>query len=290
LWAIGYDVFLTNPNTAATIRALSKLELVIVQDMFWNETAKQFGTIFLPATSSFEKDGTFMNAERRVQRVRKVIEPVGESRPDWEIICAVARAMGHERDFAFQSPKQIWNEVRSVWNAGAGISYARIEESGLQWPCPTESHPGTEILHVSQFSSGARVALRSIPWVKTEERVSPDFPATLITGRTLYQFNAGTMTMRTPNVFWRPEDTLDLAPDDARRYGVLEGERVRVVSRHGQVELPVRFTDGLQRGQAFATFHCAQALVNAVTGTGRDRQTSTPEYKVTAIRIEKLSA
>ena len=112
----------------------------------------------------------------------------------------------------------------------------------------------------------------------------------LITGRTLYQFNAGTMTMRTPNIFWRPEDTLDLAPEDARRYGVQAGERVRVVSRHGQTELPVRFTEDLQRGQAFATFHCVQALVNAVTGTGRDRQTSTPEYKVTAIRVEKLSA
>lgn len=290
LWAIGYDVFLTNPNTAATIRALSKLELVIVQDIFWNETAKQFGTVFLPAASSFEKDGTFMNAERRVQRVRKVIEPVGESRPDWEIICALARGMGHENGFSFQGPKQIWNEVRSVWSAGAGISYPRIEERGLQWPCPTEGHPGTEILHVSQFSSGPRAALRSIPWVKTVETVSPDFPTILITGRTLYQFNAGTMTMRTPNVFWRPEDTLDLAPDDARRYGVQEGERVRVVSRHGQVELPVRFTEGLQRGQAFATFHCAQALVNAVTGTGRDGQTLTPEYKLTAIRIEKLSA
>jgi formate dehydrogenase major subunit len=231
-----------------------------------------------------------MNAERRVQRVRKVIEPVGESRPDWEIICAVARAMGYEHGFSFQSPEQVWNEVRSLWNAGAGISYARIDQGGLQWPCPTENHPGTEILHVSQFSSGPRVALRSIPWVKTDEALSPDFPMMLITGRTLYQFNAGTMTMRTPNIFWRPEDTLDLAPEDARRYGVQAGERVRVVSRHGQTELPVRFTEDLQRGQAFATFHCVQALVNAVTGTGRDRQTSTPEYKVTAIRVEKLSA
>ena len=198
--------------------------------------------------------------------------------------------MGHEHGFSFQGPKQIWNEVRSVWNAGAGISYARIDEGGLQWPCPTEDHPGTEILHVSHFSSGGLVALRSIPWVKTEETVSPDFPTMLITGRMLYQFNAGTMTMRTPNVFWRPEDTLDLAPDDARRCGVLEGERVRVVSRHGEVELPVRFIEGLQRGQAFATFHCARTLVNAVTGKGRDRQTLTPEYKLTAIRIEKLSA
>lgn len=290
LWAIGYDVFLTNPNTTATLRALSKIELVIVQDMFWNETAKLFGTVFLPAASSFEKDGTFMNAERRVQRVRKVIEPVGESRPDWEIVCALARAMGHEQGFSFQSPEQIWNEIRSVWNAGAGISYARLNDGGLQWPCPSEHHPGTAILHVDQFSGGPRAFLRRIPWVQTSETASTDFPVLLATGRTLYQFNAGTMTMRTPNVFWRPEDTLDLAPEDARRYGVQEGERVRVVSRHGHTELPVRVTEDLRCGQAFATFHCAQTLVNAVTGSGRDRQTGTPEYKVTAVRIEKLPA
>jgi formate dehydrogenase major subunit len=110
----------------------------------------------------------------------------------------------------------------------------------------------------------------------------------LVTGRTLYQFNSGTMTMRTPNSFWRPEDTIDLAPSDARSYGVEEGERVRVVSRHGEVELPVHLTEGVGSGQAFATFQCAQTLVNAVTGTGRDPQTLTPEYKVTAIRVEKL--
>ncbi|MBK5292282.1 MAG: formate dehydrogenase subunit alpha [Acidobacteriia bacterium] len=290
LWAIGYDVLLTNPNTAATLRALSNLELVIVQDMFWNETANQFGTVFLPAASSFEKDGTFMNAERRVQRVRKVIEPVGGSHPDWEIVCALARAMGHERGFSFQSPEQIWNEVRSVWNAGAGISYARLDEQGLQWPCPSEASPGTTILHVDQFSCGPRAALRRIPWKPTAETTSPDFPILLVTGRTLYQFNAGTMTMRTPNVFWRPQDTLDLVRDDADRYGVREGERVRVLSRYGQTELPVRITEGLPRGQAFATFHSAGTAVNAVTGPSRDPQTCTPEYKVTAIRIEKLPA
>ena len=288
LWAIGYDVFLTNANAAATLRALSKLELVIVQDMFWTETANQFGTVFLPAASSFEKDGTFMNAERRIQRVRKAIEPVGESRPDWEIVGAVARAMGHERSIPFRSAEQIWNEVRSVWPAGAGISYARLEQGGLQWPCPSEDHPGTTILHVDQFPTGPRAALRSIPWIEPAETTSPEFPILLVTGRTLYQFNTGTMTMRTANVFWRPEDTLDLTAADARHYDVREGERVRVVSRYGRTELPVRISESVRDGQAFTTFHCADKLVNAVTGPGRDRQTATPEYKVTAIRIEKL--
>jgi formate dehydrogenase major subunit len=290
LWATGYDVLLTNANATATRQALSRLEFVIVQDMFWNETAKLFGTVFFPAASSFERDGTFMNAERRVQRVRKVIEPIGESRPDWEIVCSLAHAMGHETGFSFQGPEQIWNEVRSVWNAGAGISYARLEEGGLQWPCPSDDHPGTTILHVDQFSCGPRAAFRQISWMPTREMASPDFPIVLITGRTLYQFNAGTMTMRTPNVLWRPHDTLDLAREDAHRYGVCDQERVRVVSRYGCIVLPVRIVDGLRSGQAFATFHSTETHVNAVTGAGRDSQTCTPEYKVTAIRIEKVPA
>lgn len=288
LWAIGYDVFLTNPNATETVNALSKLEFVIVQDMFWNETAKRFGTVFLPAASSFEKDGTFMNAERRVQRVRKVIEPIGGSRPDWEIVCMLARAMGQERNFSFQRPEQIWDEIRGVWTHGAGMNYARLDEAGLQWPCPSESHPGTSILHVNEFSCGSRAALRRIPWERTAEAASPEFPIMLTTGRTLYQFNAGTMTMRTPDVFWRPEDTLDLNAEDARQCRVEQGERVRVVSHYGTTQLPVRIVDGLQRGHAFATFHSAEALVNAVTGPHRDRVTSTPEYKLTAIRVEKL--
>jgi formate dehydrogenase major subunit len=289
LWAIGYDIFLTNPNATATLRALSKLELVIVQDMFLNETAKLFGTIFLPAASSFEKDGTFMNAERRVQRVRKVIEPIGASRPDWEIVSMLARAMGQERNFSFKSPQHIWDEIRGVWKGGAGISYARLDKTGLQWPCPSVDHPGTSILHANEFSCGPQASLRQIPWEPTAESISPEFPMLLNTGRTLYQFNAGTMTMRTRDVFWRPEDTLDLNAADAHQYGVKQGERVRVVSRYGEAQLPVRIVDRLQWGHAFATFHCAEALVNGLTGSGRDRLTATPEYKVTAIRIEKLA-
>jgi formate dehydrogenase major subunit len=200
----------------------------------------------------------------------------------------LARSMGHERNFSFHSPEHIWNEIRAVWNAGAGISYARLDKSGLQWPCPSEDHPGSTMLHGNEFSRGPGAALRRICWKPTAEEVSPEFPILLTTGRTLYQFNAGTMTMRTPDVFWRREDTLDLAAEDARRCGVQERERVRVVSHHGQIELAVRISDGLQRGQAFTTFHSADALINAVTGPGRDSTTLTPEYKVTAIRIEKL--
>ncbi len=186
LWAIGYDIALTNANTTGTERALRSLDLVIVQDLFLNETARQFGSVFLPAASSFERDGTFMNAERRIQRIRKAIEPVGQSKPDWEIICALAKAMGKSQLFNYNSAEEIWDEIRTVWPAGSGISYVRLDDGGLQWPCPGEDHPGTEVMHAESFPIGKTAALRRIPYRATKEVTSEEFPFLLITGRTLY--------------------------------------------------------------------------------------------------------
>ncbi len=289
LWSIGYDMLLTNANVAATRAALGEVELVIVQDLFLNETAKEFGTVFFPAASSFEKDGTFMNAERRVQRVRRAIAPVGGSLADWEIVCRVAKAMGHSKGFEFASAEEIWNEVRVVWPKGGGITYSRLDrDGGLQWPCTSETDPGQAILHTHAFPHGEKARLRSIEYRPAPEAATSDFPFLLITGRTLYQFNAGTMTMRTPNEVMRPADTLDIAPEDAARLGVVEAELVRVISRHGEVSLPVRVDARVQCGQLFATFHSTAAWVNLVTGPGRDAFTGTPDYKVTAVRIASL--
>jgi formate dehydrogenase major subunit len=287
LWAIGYDIALTNANTTATDRALSSLDLVIVQDMFLNETARQFGSVFLPAASSFERDGTFMNAERRIQRIRKAIEPVGQSKPDWEIICALAKAMGHGASFNYHSAEEIWDEIRTVWPAGSGISYQRLDEAGLQWPCPAEDHPGTEVLHEESFAIGKRAALRRIPYRPTTEVSSEEFPFLLITGRTLYQFNAGTMTMRTANAKLRAADLLDVSKDDANRLQLHNGERVRVRSRYGEAVLPVRITSSVKPGELFATFHTAEVFLNRLTSPHRDRYVKTPEYKITAVQIEK---
>jgi len=288
LWAIGYDVALTNANAAATDRALRSLDLVIVQDMFLNETARQFGSVFLPATSSFERDGTFMNAERRVQRIRKVIEPVGQSKPDWQIVCAVARAMGKGAFFNYHSAEDIWNEIRSVWPAGNGITYARIYEHGLQWPCPTEAHPGTKVLHSETFPLGKKAALRRIPYRPTKETISEEFPFLLVTGRTLYQFNAGTMTARTLNSQLRPTDLLDIAPEDAAQLKMQNGTRVRIRSRYGDATLPIQITSSVKPGELFATFHSAEVFLNRVTSPHRDRYVKSPEYKVTAVQIERL--
>lgn len=288
LWAIGYDIALTNPNAHATKRALQRLDLVIVQDMFLNETAKEFGTVFLPVASSFEKDGTFMNAERRIQRVRKAIQPVGASKSDWEVICEVARAMGKGVGFDFSSAEQVWNEIRSVWKVGAGISYERLERGGLQWPCPAENHPGTEVLHAEAFASGKRASLRRIEYQPTTEVADGEYPFTLITGRTLYQFNAGTMTSRTDNNQLRPHDCLNISAEDSEQLGLIDGQQVRIRSRYGEAVLPINIEDSVRPGELFATFHTPATFLNYVTSPHQDHFVNTPEYKVTAVHLDKI--
>jgi formate dehydrogenase major subunit len=287
LWAIGYDVFLTNANAAATARALGALEFVIVQDLFLNETARQFGSVFLPACSSFEKEGTFMNAERRIQRVRAAVRPRGASKPDWQIVSEVARAMGHD-GFAFRDAEDIWDEVRAVCSGAVGMPYARLDEGGLQWPCPSEDHPGTAILHTEHFAGAPRARLSCISQLPPAERITDRYPFLLSTGRSLYQFNAGTMTGRTDNTKLRPSDLLDISPVDACAAGIRDGDRVRVVTQYGSAELPARLSDTVPPGQLFATFHTAEVFLNAVTGPHRDTVVGTPEYKVTAARVERV--
>jgi formate dehydrogenase major subunit len=288
LWTVGYDLLPTNPNAAQTARALSALDLVIVQDLFLTETAREYGSVFLPACSTFEKDGTFMNAERRIQRVRAALRPMGASKADWQIVCEVARAMG-VRGFNFGGVKEIWDEVRALCEGACGMTYERLDAGGLQWPCPAEDHPGTAILHGETFASGPRASLQPVEYRHTPESVSPRFPLQLVTGRSLYQFNAGTMTGRTPNNELRPTDTLDVSPGDAELLDIHDGDLVRVVSQYGAATLPARVSGAIQVGQLYATFHRPDLLLNAVTGPHRDAVTGTPEYKVTAVRIERAS-
>jgi formate dehydrogenase major subunit len=288
MWAIGYDVYFTNSSAKATEAAFENMELVIVQDLFLNETAKRFAHVFLPASSSFERGGTFMNAERRVQRVRKAIEPLGASRPDWEIIQLVAQAMGHAQGFEFQSEEEIWDEVRQVWTPGKGMSYSRLEQQGLQWPCPSEDHPGSRILHAESFPIGPRAKVQCVPFTPSSEATSAEYPFLLNSGRSLYAFNAGTMTARTHNQKIRPKDALDIHPDDAKRLGLSAGETVRVVSQYGCAELPIHIDSGLRAGEVFATFHSPEQFLNQLTSSVRDTIVGAPEYKRTAVRIEKL--
>lgn len=287
LWAIGYDILLTSPDASRTRDALRSLQFLIVQDLFLNETAREAGTVFFPVASSFEKDGTFMNAERRIQRVRKAIEPPGESKTDWEIIQDLARAMGKTEGFEYRSTREIWEEIRQVWPAGAGITYERLEGGGISWPCPSEDHPGTRILHRDAFPVGVRAALRRVPWRPTPEVPTEEFPYLLTTGRTLYPFNAGTMTRRTPNVALWGADVLEISPEDAARLGLRDGDRVRLSSRYGRSLLAVSIDPAVKPGELFTTFHTAEVFINKVTSPLGDPYTGTPEYKVTAVKIEK---
>ncbi|WP_137938782.1 formate dehydrogenase subunit alpha [Chitinivorax sp. B] len=287
LWAFGYDVYLSLANANRTATALQQLELVIVQDLFLNETAKTFGSVFLPAASVFEKDGTFMNSDRRVQRVRRAIKPVGEAQPDWWIIQQLAARMGHPQGFTFGSPAAIWDEVRTVWPAGAGLSYQRLDRESINWPCPSEDHPGTPVLHRDRFASGVRASLACVPFLPTLEQCDAEYPLLLMTGRTLYHFNAGTMTYRTPNRNLRPADTLDMSPADAEGLNLSDGEQVIVRSRYGEVMLPLHITDKVKAGELYATFHRPDLFVNRLTSGYRDRMVNAPEYKVTAVRVER---
>jgi len=289
MWAVGYDIYFSTSAAPGTRRAFEAMDFVVVQDLFVNETAREFADVFLPASSSFERDGTFMNAERRVQLVRQAIQPIGDSKPDWEIVQMVAAKMGHKDGFEFESAGEIWEEVRKLWLAGAGMRYERLEKGGLQWPCTAEDHPGTRILHQKSFPIGDRAILQSIDYTPSPELTDDEYPFLLNTGRTLYQFNAGTMTARTKNLELRPSDTLDIHPDDAAKLGIQEGGLVEVESRHGKTKLPARLDRRVRRGELFATFHSPEIFINRVTGDTRDRIFSTPAYKVTAVRLQAVT-
>jgi formate dehydrogenase major subunit len=266
--------------------------LLVVQDLFLNETARLAAHVFLPACSTFEKNGTFMNSDRRVQRVRAALPPAGQSRPDAWIIAEVARRLGYGEHFAHDAwtAEPIWDEIRSVWPAGAGLSYARLDRGDLHWPCPDESHPGTPMMHGDRFAIAQRAALEPIPFVESPEKTDDGYPFRLTTGRTLYQFNAGTMTQRTPNARFQSRDELEIAPADAAELGLRDHDWAVIESRHGRIELPVRLTDRMRSGELFTTFHYPDLFVNRVTSPVRDRYVRTPEYKLTTVRVRKRDA
>jgi formate dehydrogenase major subunit len=286
LVVVGYDILLTNPNADRTRRALERLDLLVVLDPFWTRTA-DLAHVFLPAQTTFEKAGTFMNAERRLQRVRPVIAPVGEARSDGDILCDLAAALGWRDRFSYRDAEAVWDEIRMVWPEARGVTYRRLDEGGLQWPCPSEDHPGTVRLYEDGFPSGPP-SLRQLEYHAVTEVVDREYPFVLTTGRTLYQFNAGTMTGRTDNQKLRPADTLDMTAADAHALGVGTGDLVRVTSRRGQALLPVRVTDVVPPGTVFATFHTGEAFLNRVTSDALD-PVGTPEYKVAAVRVEPVS-
>jgi formate dehydrogenase major subunit len=288
LWVIGWDLALTQPNAKATAEALERLDLLVVSDLFLDETARRHATVVLPAASAFEKDGTFMNGERRVQRVRAVVDPPTGTRTDADAIAAVAAAMGHAESFSYRSAAEVWDEIRRVWPAGAGMSYDRLDApGGLQWPCPDVNHPGTPLLHTNTFTVGPRASLRVLSPRSPKEKATSELPLVLITGRDLYKFNAGTMTGRSATALLRATDVLELSRSDGEALGIANGDDVIVTSRYGRATLVAQITERVPPGVVFATFTDPLVNINDVTNDDRDPTTNTPAYKLTAVSVHR---
>ncbi len=288
LYVMGYDIAMSNPHAQSTAEALARLELVVVQDIFMNETARRFAHVVLPAASSFEREGTFMNGERRIQPLRTCVPAPGDASPDWYILSSLADRLGHRRSFGYDSVESIWNEIREVWPDARGISYQRLaREGGLQWPCPTAEHPGTAVLHSESFALGPRAALKRVELRPIQEVPTEDFPLIMMTGRTLAAFNAHTMTGRSATRVLHETDAVDISAEDAAFYGVHDAADTTIVSRYGRATVRARVSRSVAPGQVFATFHDPRVMLNHVTSPFRDRFVGTPAYKVTAVRLER---
>ncbi|ATJ82127.1 formate dehydrogenase subunit alpha [Halomonas beimenensis] len=285
LYVQGEDIAQSDPNTQHVEAALSSLECLIVQDIFLNETAK-YAHVLLPGSSFLEKDGTFTNAERRINRVRRVMPPLA-GKADWEVTIDLARALGYPMDYAH--PSEIMDEIARLTPTFAGVSYDKLEERGsLQWPCDAEHPDGTPTMHEVDFPIGrGRFAITE--YVATEERASRRFPLLLTTGRILSQYNVGAQTRRTDNQVWHDEDVLELHPSDAEVRGIRDGDWLGITSRAGQTVLRARLSERMQPGVVYTTFHHPGSGANVITTDSSDWATNCPEYKVTAVQVEKVS-
>lgn len=286
LYIMGENPMVSDPDLKHVEEALKNLDFLVVQDIFLTETA-QMADVVLPAASFAEKDGTFTNTERRVQRVRKGVEPPGQARPDWEIIADLAARMGYA--MRYRSAEEIFAEFTELTPSYAGISYKRLEkEGGIQWPCPTPKHPGTTYLHKDKFVRGKGL-FHAIEFIPPAELPDKEYPLLLTTGRVLYHYHTGSMTRRDAGLNFRyPEGHVEMHPVDAMEMGVAEGEKVRVTSRRGRIEMPVMVTSRSLQGTVFIPFHFFEAAANQLTNPVLDPIGKIPEYKVCAVKVAKV--
>lgn len=281
LYIWGEDPAQTHGDSLNIKKALESLEFMVYQDMFHTKTA-DYADVILPAASFAEKDGTFTNTERRVRLLRRAIEPVGQSRPDWQIFQELSNRMGLKSDF--KSPAEIYDEMASLTYYFRGISHKRLGSKGLQWPCTNESHPGTERLYINGFPAGM-ASFSAIPYSEPSEKLTEEYPLILITGRRLYHFNNAAQTGRTETATGR-EKTIDMNPHDIERLNLKSGQMVKVTSRRGEITMTLRADSAILPGTVFASFHFSEIPVNMLTGGARDTHTDTYSYKFTAVRVE----
>jgi formate dehydrogenase alpha subunit len=303
MYVFGENPMLSDPDLNHVRQALESLDLLVVQDLFMTETA-QVADVVLPGVSFAEKDGTFTNSERRVQLVRRALDPLGDSRPDWQIIAALGRqllaagvlgersatveAAAHGA-WDYGSPAEIMDEIAAVTPSYGGIRHHRLESgAGLQWPCPDERHPGTPILHVGKFARGVG-RFMPVDHVGPAELPDEEYPLLLTTGRVLWHYHTGSLTRRSQGLSAiYPEGLIEMHPEDAVRLGLTDGEMVQVTSRRGQVNVKTDVTEKIQPGVVFMTFHFAESAANLLTNSAFDPVAKIPEFKACAVRVEKL--
>lgn len=285
LYIMGENPMVSDPNLNHAEEGLKKVDFVVVQDIFLTETAR-FADVVLPSACFAEKDGTFTNTERKVQRVRKAIDPPGDAKQDWEIICDISSRMGYQ--MSYDGPKAIMEEIARLTPSYSGITYDRIEVDGLHWPCTGPDHPGTPCLHVDQFACGLGV-FHAIDYIPPAELPDEEFPFYLTTGRILYQYHTGTMTMKVGGLNEiAPECFVEISRKDAEASSIQDGEPIRVKSRRGEIIAKAKISNKAVEGTIFIPFHYASAAANKLTNAVLDPVAKIPEYKVCAVRIEKI--
>jgi formate dehydrogenase alpha subunit len=287
LYLVGENPVLSEANASHATEAMEKADFLVVQDIFLTETA-QLADVVLPAATFAEKEGTFTNTERRVQRVREVIKPVGDAKPDWWITCQIAKRLGGN-GFDYSNPEQVMEDISSLVPSYHGITYERLDRGSLQWPCPSTDHPGTPILHTERFATDTgKGKFMPLTYRKPGEEPDEEYPLLLTTDRSLYHFH-GTMTRRVYGLnVLNKEELLNINPQDAARLGITDNQMVQVVSRRGAVKVKVMVTDTVPSGTVSMSFHFAETRTNVLTCCELDVVAKTPSTKVCAVRIEML--
>jgi len=286
LYIMGENPVISDPDSNNVRKALQNLEFLVVQELFLSDTA-QYADVILPAGSFAEKDGTFTNTERRVERIRKAIEPVGEARPDWEILCEIAGRCGYKA-MDYSHPSQIMDEIAQLTPIYGGISYDRLDPFGLQWPCPSKDHPGTTYLHKDKFAKGKGTFMPCV-YAAADELPDDEYNFVLSTGRVYWHWHTGTMTRRTSTLDREvPAGYVEINPKDAEKLKIKKGSRVKVSSRRGEIETSALVTEKVKEGSVFVPFHFSEAAANVLTNPAVDPVAKIPEYKVCAVKIEKI--
>ncbi len=283
MYIMGENPLISDPDYNHTKKALEKLDLLIVQDIFYSDTA-EMAHVVLPGVSFAEKNGTYINTDRRVQRLRQAITPLGESREDLDIIKMLSQKIGYKMNNGSQ--EAVWDEIRSLWPAVTGITYSRIEKLGIQWPCPTTDHPGTKFLYKDGFPRG-RAKFHAVEFMPSAELPDDKYPFILTTGRLLFHFHTGTMTRRSKGISEAvPEGNIEVNPTDAGELGIADMQLVKVVSRRGEIKIKAKVTDRVQKGVVFIPFHFAEAAANMLTNNVLDPYAKMAELKSCAVKIE----